>query len=483
MVNRKTVAAVGAAGILVFSGFSAYTAQNDTLTINTPSAEEVDYLTMVPTTATTTAPLASLTTDSGVTITPVYGHQPEWSRIADGTSAVPAEIQEAGDVAYIDASALDSTDAGDVLGALAIEGVITNAAEIAADYSSCQLPMKVRVTDDNGSTWNDVTNTFFDVAAGEPHYVDCVDSQFDFVISEGDLDKIFALSVEQGGAMMPRNHVATFASPAIAMFSTPVGALSSVDLVRAASDCAAGFTFTNNQCEGTFAAGSSYSFTVPSGINSVTFTLAGASGGTGGNDGSSPGGDGSVGGQVSGTLAVGGGDTLSFAAGTAGGNGVDSAPSGDNNAVGAAGTNALDASYNGGIGALAGPSGSSGSGGGGGAASVLRWTDASTSATTDIVAAGGGGGGGAGGTAGLGATTTFIGYDPNQTIGQDGTRHPGDGGSGGGGGGGAEGGAGGGISGDIGLGGSIGLNATADIGGLSEGLAGSTGNGTITITY
>lgn len=482
-MRNKTFLAAGAAVIVGVSGAFAYTNDIDTVTVTQPGDEVRDYITMVPSTATPDSPLANITTDSGLSVQPVYGHQPAWSRVADGTSAVSSEIQEAGDIAYLDTTSLDSTDEGDILGAIAFEGMIANAPELFADYSNCQIPLKVRVTTDNGSSWSDVTNTYFDVDAGEAHYLDCTDSQFDFVVGEADLDKIFAISVEQGGAMMPRDNSSTFASPVVAMASTPVGALSSVAMIRSADDCASGFTFANNQCEGTFTSGSSSTFSVPSGVKSLSFTLTGGSGGNGGPDGSSPGGSGSVGGQVSGTLSVAGGDVIAFGAGTAGGDGRDSAPSGANNAFGPRGVNPLDANYNGGLGALAGPSGSSGSGGGGGAATVLRWTDLSASSTVDIVAAGGGGGGGAGAASGFNADTTFAGYDPTKTAGDNGDRAGGDAGGGGGGGGGAEGGRGGIIVGDAGGGGHIGKNSTAGVGGVSEGLAGVKGDGVVTITY
>ncbi|MBU3640042.1 beta strand repeat-containing protein, partial [Polynucleobacter sp. AP-RePozz3-80-G7] len=123
--------------------------------------------------------------------------------------------------------------------------------------------------------------------------------------------------------------------------------------------------------------------------NSVTIQLIGASGGLGGNDGSS----GNQLGQGTGpagsytvTLSVTPGTVLTIAPGSGGGNGVSSA---SGSGGGTAGTNALGVG-NGGTGGNAGSSGSSGGGGGGGAASVVQV------GSSGYVFAGGAGGGGGG---------------------------------------------------------------------------------------
>lgn len=482
MLNRNAVVAVGAAGVVIAGMIGAYTASSDTVTVTDITSVDDDYISDMPITATPAAPLATFTTDSGTSITPVYGHQPAWSNVADGTSAVPSAVQEAGDIVYIEPTSPDSTDAGEALRGFAVRGVITNAPALAADYGTCQLPLAVRMSSDNGSTWDDVTHNFFDVNAGDPYYFDCRDENFDFRLGVDTLDNIIALSIERGGSLTPRDNKSDLSDPNIFVTATPITNTSSIAAVRTANDCVSGFTFVNGECTGTFNAGAAQSFIVPSGVNEVDFTLVGASGGNGGRDGGASGGSGGVGGQVSGTLSVGGGDVLAFAAGTRGSAGSsDVAGTGG----GAGGTNALSSAYNGGRGGNAGSQGTSGAGGGGGAASILRWTDTSASTTTTVVAAGGGGGGGAGQSNGFAARTSHSPYNLSATAGRNGFSHPVDGGGSGAGGGGAVGGNSGSTrSGDEGAyGGYRGLNGTAALGGLTEGLAGLTGNGLITITY
>ena len=131
--------------------------------------------------------------------------------------------------------------------------------------------------------------------------------------------------------------------------------------------------------------GASQSWTVPPNVSSISITLTGAAGGTGGNDATTSGAAGGSGGRVTGSLAVTAGETLTFYVGGAGGNGSGST-TGGGGALGNAG-----GGYAGGRGGNAGSVGTSGAGGGGGGAvAVLR-------GSTVLAVAGGAGGGGAAG--------------------------------------------------------------------------------------
>ena len=165
-----------------------------------------------------------------------------------------------------------------------------------------------------------------------------------------------------------------------------------------------------------------YTYTIPAGVRSANLTVAGAGGGSGGND-SAVGHPGYAGNVVTAAIQVTPGDVFTFivgGGGGAGGSGVAGTGSGVAG-VDPAGT------YNGGRGGNAGGSGTSGAGGGGGAATTVR-----LGATQIIVAAGGGGGGGGGnGPVGLGQGATAY----NTTLaGAQGVDKSGDGGGGGGGG-------------------------------------------------
>jgi len=124
---------------------------------------------------------------------------------------------------------------------------------------------------------------------------------------------------------------------------------------------------------------------VPVGAFRVVINISGASGGTGGNDASAPGGSSGDGATLSAMIEVVPHTTLSFSIGAAGGNGTSSS----SNAAGGGGGTGHSA---GGTGGRAGPRGSSGGGGGGGGSSSI----ALPNGDVVMLAAGGGGGGGAG---------------------------------------------------------------------------------------
>jgi len=188
-----------------------------------------------------------------------------------------------------------------------------------------------------------------------------------------------------------------------------------------------------------------YTWTVPTGITSVTVTMSGAGGGGGNGDGDGRGYPGGSGARLTGTLTVSPGNLLTFYIGGKGyfvgyPNGRGPGSGTGSGSPGGAGNASL---YFGGNGGAPGPSGSSGTGGGGGAATALK-----VGATT-IAVAGGGGGGGAGGSrsnGGDGQPPTGIGGNTGSTNGAPGINFPNadgyeDGPGSGGGGGGYEGGA------------------------------------------
>ena len=174
-----------------------------------------------------------------------------------------------------------------------------------------------------------------------------------------------------------------------------------------------------------------YYYTVPNGITSLQFIVAGAGGGGGGHDGGGPGHAGYAGNVVTFTSNVTPGNIYLCAVGAPGVNGYYSG-----SAVGGAGGSITNALFKGGQGGNAGGSGSSGSGGGGGMASYILTVASNTAVTGSnvAVAAGGGGGGGAGRFSdGYGQDATSY----NSTSdGAQGTSTSGDGAGGGGGGGG-----------------------------------------------
>ena len=267
-------------------------------------------------------------------------------------------------------------------------------------------------------------------------------------------------------------------------------------VVDAAGECPSGWTFNSGTkvCERTWTStGTSASWTVPTGVTSISVMVTGAKGGKGGNDSAAGGAAGSVG-QVSGTVSVSAGTSVGIHVGSAG---TDGTTCQDWCGQGIGGANPLSG-YDGGNGAHAGCTydqcgpyrGSSGAGGGGGAASVL------IVGSTTIVAAGGGGGGGGsqftGGSAGR--TGAVIGGTNGGSADNWGPNHP-YAGVGGGGGGGASGGAAGlaaGVAAGKGNsqdadhysaeGGSAGSNSTAGLAGLTASFV-SPVAGSITISY
>ena len=225
--------------------------------------------------------------------------------------------------------------------------------------------------------------------------------------------------------------------------------------------------------------GSVATFTVPAGISALTITVTGGEGGNGGADATPAPAAGGYRGVVTGTVAVTQNQVLTVGVGGGGATGASrtnastAAPNGGTNPVGG---------YAGGAGGKAGANGSSGVGGAGGAASLLTISGA------NVVAGGGGGSGGSGqyaSTQGHTATATYLGRtDSMSTSGQTGVNANdaclatscanNDGGGSGGGGGGALGGAqgliqfGAGTSNEwYGFGGSVGLNSTASLSGLT----------------
>lgn len=123
--------------------------------------------------------------------------------------------------------------------------------------------------------------------------------------------------------------------------------------------------------------GATHGWTVPAGVTSIGVTLYGANGGTGGE----PGGAGGLGAEVTGSLAVSGGEALTVNVGGVGGG---------------AETNATANGGYGGGGSGGNPVGGTVNGGGGGGATDLSYLSAA-------VSAGGGGGGGGGGSSGGGS--------------------------------------------------------------------------------
>ena len=198
----------------------------------------------------------------------------------------------------------------------------------------------------------------------------------------------------------------------------------------------------------------SYSFTVPTGIHSLSINILGGGGGAGGSDASGQGHDGYPGAVISGALTVNPGDTIDIIVGGGGVGGTNQASGSGGGAGGSSGSG-----HGGGTGGNAGGSGSSGGGGGGGGASIV-YINGSLAA----LAAGGGGGGG--------ASNGPYGQDqdPAHTNGTsiNGQNRSGDGGGGGGGGGGNPSGYGGQSStGDGSNGGWSGLNGVSTASGFS----------------
>ncbi|HLX32549.1 MAG TPA: fibronectin type III domain-containing protein [Gaiellaceae bacterium] len=157
-------------------------------------------------------------------------------------------------------------------------------------------------------------------------------------------------------------------------------------------------------------------FTVPSGVNFVTFTVYGASGGNGGGSGATPctaGGSGALGSKVVYTAAVTPGQIYDLYVGARGANGACGDAGGAGGAGGVGGTGDTNGAA-GGAGATNGTAGTDlGGGGGGGGGSDVRQS------STEIVGAAGGGGGGAGaaigGAGGVGGGNSTTGKGANST--------------------------------------------------------------------
>jgi len=197
--------------------------------------------------------------------------------------------------------------------------------------------------------------------------------------------------------------------------------------------------------------GSQQTFTVPTGVTSITVKAWGGGGGGGGQSSSAPGGGGAYASSVITTTP---GEALTVIVGGGGGNGANGCVTNTGGGSGGIGGGGIG---NGGNGGNAGPTGCSSGGGGGGAGSfVLRGSNV-------LLAAGGGGGGGGAepgaGTAGYGGgggvnggsgsrgsctATGGIAGASGSTNGTNGAQRSDDGSGGGGGGGGYNGGTGGG---------------------------------------
>ena len=176
------------------------------------------------------------------------------------------------------------------------------------------------------------------------------------------------------------------------------------------------------------------SFTVPSGIRSISVTAVGGAGGSGGQDcGNGCGYNaGAPGGISNATHTVEPGTVFTIYVGARGGNGGSNVSGGG---AGSAGTGY----HNGGAGGNTGSTGSSGGGGGGGGSSAVIQSGA-----TLAEAGGGGGGGGRCNTAGSGTAGSTMTGGEFFSTGGTGASSSGDGAGGGGGGGGSTGGSGGG---------------------------------------
>lgn len=215
-----------------------------------------------------------------------------------------------------------------------------------------------------------------------------------------------------------------------------------------------------------------YYYTVPNGITSLQFIVAGAGGGGGGNDGGGPGHPGFAGNIVTFTTSVTPGNIYLCAVAAPGIGGVFGG-----GASGGGGGTITNALFQGGTGGTSGGSGGSGSGGGGGMASYILSVASNTAVTGSNVAVASGGGGGGGGSlnaAGQGQGAFTYNSISDGAVGA--SKGGGDGGAGGGGGGGHLYGGTGGIAGtDNSSGGTSGINGLSLIppgGILSAGPAG-----------
>lgn len=224
MAVQKKFAFVAAAPLAVaVAAGAAFTAGNDTVTLGGATEESVDYL--YPATGTTASTVASFDDDQGTTVTTKEGHLPEWSQVNDGTSAVPTEIQEAGDILYVSTFSNDSTDEGNVISGLQVRADVVNMAEIADAYSTAVVPVKVYNTTDAGTTYTDITDEVFGVSEGDPYYLTLTegDAGFDFTLrGDANLDEHYVVTIEQGGSIMPRDADSPLVAPQFNFQSTPM---------------------------------------------------------------------------------------------------------------------------------------------------------------------------------------------------------------------------------------------------------------------
>ena len=226
--------------------------------------------------------------------------------------------------------------------------------------------------------------------------------------------------------------------------------------------------------------GSTKTYVVPAGVTSLTISIRGGTGGTGGNDSHGGGGPGRAN-VVTGTITVTPGESISYGVGQGGANGTGCY----GNATGGNGGNGNFAglgNYSGGRGANAGPYGCSGSGAGGGAATVISGTFGT------IIAAGSGGGSGGDNCVNGNAGRAYSNGTGSSTGGEGATLPNRDGGGGGGGGGGNVGGIGGttyevGCDEFIGYGGQSGSNLTITNTSASTDSPSSGANGSLSFTY
>jgi len=171
-------------------------------------------------------------------------------------------------------------------------------------------------------------------------------------------------------------------------------------------------------------------WTVPSGVTSITIKVYGGAGGAGGQDcgaGCSNAAGGEVG-YVYATYNVSPGDIIGIYPGE---KGTDGSNDESGTGGGSGGISSYSFDYNGGNGGNPGWSGASGGGGGGGAASIVT-----INSVIQIVAGGAGGGGGMANSEDSGLPGNSSPSSNFSNTGGDGTMSPGDGGGGGGGGGG-----------------------------------------------
>lgn len=205
----------------VVAGTAAFTSGNATVT-QAADVESVDYLTLQ--TATAATPETSKLLDSGVTVTPKYGHLPEFYMVADGGNFAPSSIIEAGDILYVDSASGDSDDAGNVLEGLRIEGNVVNAHTMAANFDSYMVPLRVYNTTDAGVTWTEVTSEVLDVAENSAYWLDAREGgEVDITLrGDAELDEQYVITVEEGGSIVPAGEGANAVAPEWTFAATPL---------------------------------------------------------------------------------------------------------------------------------------------------------------------------------------------------------------------------------------------------------------------